>query len=171
MQKKYNETRFLLANVPAASREYAHGEGSFVMQLFKDGREVGRREGRNTIVQTGMTFMARRVMGETNAKMQYIQLGKSGTAAASAQTNILSALAKTTLSGRQTVATTSMNGRTATLEHTWTAGEFSAAGLEEAGLFNALTTSSVLMLARFVYTLVNKSSSDTIKISWSIRAS
>lgn len=172
-KRNYDETRLMLSDVPSQARDFARGEGAALVQLFRGGREVGRRESRNAIVQNGMTFMARRTMssGASPAYMRFMQLGKASTAASTTNTDILTALAAATLSGRQTVQTTSMSGRTAQYEHTWTATEFSAAGLEEAGLFNALTTASGTMLGRFVFTLVNKTASDTLKITWTVRVS
>jgi len=168
-QNHLNETRLLLANVPEQSREYLKGEGTYLIQVFREGAEVGRREGRNLVVNTGKNFMAKRLFSNTPAAMNYMQLGKSNGAAASNQTGVQTPLAKTTLSGRQAVGTKTMVGRTAKFEHTWTAGEISVLGLEEAGLFNQMTTNGGIMLARFVYTLVNKTNSDTLKITWTVR--
>lgn len=145
-------------------------EGHFKLELIRDGMVIERREGRNTVVQTGKALLANRAFSDTPAVYQFMQLGTGGTAASSAQTNVLTALAKTTLSGRQTAETVAMSGtRTAKWEHTWTAQEFSAAGVREVGMFNAKTTSSVNMMARFVFTTVNKTQADTLKITWTLK--
>ena len=138
-------------------------EGHFKLELIRDGNVVARREGRNTVTTTGKAVLANRAFSNTPAVYQFMQLGTGGTAASSAQTNVLTALAKTTLSGRQTAETMAMSGtRTAKWEHTWTAGEFSAAGVREVGMFDAITTSAVDMMARFVFTTVNKTNADTL---------
>lgn len=138
-------------------------EGHLKLELIRDGRVIERREGRNTVVVNGKALLANRAFSSTPAVFQYMQLGKDGTAASSAQTKVLTPLAKTTLSGRQTAQTMAMSGsRTAKWEHTWTATEFSAAGVQEVGLFNHITTSTGTMMARFVFTAVNKTNADTL---------
>jgi hypothetical protein len=137
-------------------------EGHFKLELIRDGNVIARREGRNTVTTTGKAVLANRAFSSTPAVYQFMQLGTGGTAASSAQTNVLTALAKTTLSGRQTSETMAMSGtRTAKWEHTWTASEFSAAGVREVGLFD--------VMARFVFTTVNKTNADTLKITWTLK--
>lgn len=174
----FDAARLQLSDVPAGARDYAKGEGCALIQLFdRSGREVTRREARNLVVQDGMAYMANRTFSSTPKVMNFMQLGKNGAAATTAQDDVLTPIAAATLADRQTVGTAAMSGtRTAKFEHTWTAGEFSAAGLEEAGLFNEKTTAGTAgsdwtMLARFVYTLVNKTSSDTLKITWTVKVS
>ena len=173
----HREARLNLTNVPAVARDYAKGEGNVLVQLFdKTGNEITRREGRNLVVQDGMAFMANRIFSSTPKVMNFLQLGKNGTAASTTNSDILTPLASATLAARQTVGTVAMSGaRTAKFEHTWTAGEFAASGLEEAGLFNEITTAGVAgtawtMLARFVYTLVNKTGSDTLGLMGALAA-
>lgn len=140
-------------------------EGHLVLEVVRDGRTIQRREGRNTVVNTGKALLANRAFSATPPIIQHMQLGKGGTAASSAQTNVLTALTKTSLSGRQTVGTSAMSGtRTAKWEHTWTAGEFSVAGVREVGLFSKAnaTTNGGTMFARFVFTTVNKTNADTL---------
>jgi hypothetical protein len=117
-------------------KEYAKGEGHGLVQVFRNGKEVARREVRNLVVQNGKAFLANRALSSTPAPMNFMQLGKSPTAATSTQTNILTPIAATTLPGRQTCGTAAMSGtRTAKWEHTWTATEFTASGLEEGRSF------------------------------------
>lgn len=146
-------------------------EGHLVLEVVRDGRVIQRREGRNTVVNGGKALLANRAFSSTPAVVQFMQLGTGGTAASSAQTNVATALNGTnTLADRQTAQTIAMSGtRTAKWEHTWTAGEFSAAGVREVGLFNAKTTSGGTMFARFVFTTVNKTNADTLKITWTLK--
>lgn len=161
-------------------RDTAFGEGRLLLQVFRDGKEIDRREGHNTIVNTGKGIAANRLFadqsGATIRKFNWMQLGKSATAANSSQTNILTPL--TTVAGtavssrRSTAQTMAMSGsRSAKWQHTWTAGEFSASGIVEAGMFNSKTIAagSKSMLARFVFTAVNKTKADTLKITWVIK--
>jgi hypothetical protein len=145
-------------------------EGHFKLELIRGGNVIERREGRNTVVTSGKALLANRAYSDTPAVYQYMQLGTGTTAASSAQTNLVTPLASATLTARQTAETIAMSGtRTAKWEHTWTAQEFSAAGVSEVGMFNALTTSSVNMMARFVFTTVNKTQADTLKITWTLK--
>ena len=148
-------------------------EGHFKLELIRDGNVIERREGRNTVTTAGKAKLANRAFTSSPAVYQYMQLGKGGTAASSAQTNILTPVGTNTtiLRYRQTAQTMAMSGtRTAKWEHTWTAGEFSAAGVREVGLFNARTTSIKNMMARFVFTTVNKTGADTLKIEGGLLA-
>jgi hypothetical protein len=166
------------------NQNHVVGEGRVLVQIYRDGQEISRREGKNTVVQNGMKLLANRSFadstGSSNRRVRYMQLGKSGTAPTSAQTNIITPIASATLAGRQGVGITAGQGtvamsgaRTAKWEHTWTAGEFAVSGLREVGLWNTKTTTAGAdhgtMLARFIFTTVNKTLSDTIKITWTLR--
>ena len=145
-------------------------QGHFKLELIRDGNVITRREGHNVVVVGGKAKLANRAFSNSPAIFQYMQLGTGGTAATSAQTNVLTPLSSGTLAARQTAQTIAMSGtRTAKWEHTWTAGEFAANNVQEVGLFNALTTSGGDMMARFVFTAVNKSSADTLKITWTLK--
>ncbi len=140
-------------------------EGHVVLEVVRDGRVLQRRESRNTVVNVGKALLANRSFSNTPFIVQYMQLGTGGTAASSAQTDVATALASATLTARQTAETIAMSGtRTAKWEHTWTAGEFSAAGVREVGLFSSdtITTNGGTMFARFVFTTVNKTNADTL---------
>jgi hypothetical protein len=148
-------------------------ENCVLVQVFRDGQEVARREGRNTVVQDGMALLANRAFADEAAgpnRIRFMQLGKGGTAPTSAQTNIGTEISSATLSGRQTAQTMAMSGtRTAKWEHTWTAGEFAANGVREVGLFDQSTTAGGEMFARFTFTTVNKTAADTIKVTWTLK--
>lgn len=150
--------------------EKTGAEGRLLIQVMRDGREIARREGRNTVVNTGKALLANRAFSNTPNIFQFLQLGTGGTAASSAQTNLATPLSSGTIASRQTAQTIAMSGtRTAKWEHTWTASEFSAAGVREVGMFNTRPTSTVSMFARFVFTTVNKTNADTLKITWTLK--
>jgi len=161
------------------AHEAPRAVGHFVVEVIRDGRVITRREGRNTVTAVGMALLANRsfgdeVAGTSNRRIRFMQLGKGGTAASSAQTNVRTQIASGTLAGRQTVVSVAMSGtRTAKWEHTWTANEFAANGIREVGLFNTKTTTAGAdfgtMFARFVFTTVNKTVSDTLKITWTLK--
>lgn len=156
-------------------RESCHGVGHVLVQVMRDGNEICRREGRNQIVQNGFALLANRLFTSTGpARVRYMQLGHSGAAATTAQTQVLTPLSSAALAGRQTVVSVAMSGaRTAKWQYTWLTSKFSATGVEEVGLFAATSalTSVGTLFARFVFTPVNKTNSDTLKISWTTRIS
>jgi len=146
-----------------SNRDYAHGEGHVLIQLLDDkGEEVSRREGRNTVVQNGMGMLARRIWSSPNTggsprRVMYMELGKGGAAAATNQTDLVTALG--TPDPRDVATATQLAstvGRTVQWVHTWTAKQFSGTGIEEVGLFNSPTTTKGTLFARFVFTTVYK---------------
>lgn len=156
--------------------KFNFGEGHVLLQIVdQNGNEIRRREGRNLVVQRGMAMLARRIWGSPNTaagprRVQYMELGKGGAVAASNQTDLITAL--NTPAARGVVTVTQIggaNGRTAQWQHTWTAKEFSATGIEEVGLFNSPTTNKGTMFSRFVFTTVNKAKTDTLKITWTLK--
>lgn len=161
------------------AHEAPQAVGHYVVQVIRDGRVIERREGRNTVTAVGMQLLANRAFadetaGTSNRRIRFMQLGKGGTAASSAQTNVQTEVSPSTLAGRQTVVSVAMSGnRTAKWERTWTAGEFAANGIREVGLFNTKTTTAGAdfgtMFARFVFTTVNKTGADTLKITWTLK--
>jgi len=133
------------------------GEGHVLLQLFdENGQEKTRREGHNMVVQRGMISLARRIWSSPNTstgprRVQYMQLGTSGTVESTLQTDLIAEL--TTPGTRATATITQLavvTGRTVQWQHTWTASVFSATGIEEVGLFNSPTLTKGTMFARFV---------------------
>lgn len=156
----------------SSMRDTSMGEGHVLVQVMRGNVEIARREGRNQIVQNGFALLANRVFSNTPTRTRFMQLGHAGAAATSLQTDVLTPLSSAALAGRQTVVSVTMSGaRTAKWEHTWLTSEFSAAGVEEVGLFNTAATAAGTMFARFAFTTVNKTKSDTLKISWTVRIS
>jgi hypothetical protein len=152
----------------------ARGKGYVVVQLLdRDGRELKRVHGRNTLTRLGMDFIAHRTFTSTPATMTWMQLGTGNLTPDSSQTNLDSPFTTAVIANRQSVqaASMTMSGETAKWEHTWTPGEFSATGVEEVGLFNDNTSGVGIMMARYRFTVVNKSLSDQIKVTWKLHIS
>jgi len=157
------------------------GEGHVLLQIFnKDGKEVSRRENRNLVTNKGKILLAHRLFSSTPKIIQYMQLGHSGTAAAATNVALLGPCTTSMclgLSGRvrASVAAASMamcGSFTAKWQHTWTATEFAALGLQECALFGVKTIANTgSAAARFLFTLVNKTVADTLKITWTCKVS
>jgi hypothetical protein len=152
----------------------ARGYGHVLIQVLdRDGRELKRVTGHNTLTRLGMNFIARRTFTSTPAVMTWMQVGTGNLTPDSSQTNLDSPLTTAVLANRQSVqaASMTMSGETGKWEHTWTAGEFSQTGVQEVGLFNDNTSGVGVMMARYRFTVVNKGLADQIKVTWKLHIS
>lgn len=128
---------------------------------LKDVRKV-----KNTVVTSGKNFIAGSMIKTTTdspTAMTHMGIGTGVTAVNVADTSLGTANgARVTFS---TAAATSTN--TVTYVATFTSAYSGA--ITEAGVFNALTGGT--MLCRTVFSAVNKTTSDTITITWTITVS
>lgn len=116
----------------------------------------------NLVVTAGKGFITSRMASASAAVMGWIEVGTSGTAAAAGDTNLGSPSFRkaTTVSG----GTVSTN--TVQYVVSLAAGEGTAT-LQEAGIFNQITTGGT-MLARTVFSPIVKAAGDTLTITWTI---
>jgi hypothetical protein len=138
------------------------GELSIVL-TDKDGNVKEQREVKNLVVNTGLAFIVSRMVGTAKAVMSHMALGSSTTAAAAAQTNLV-----TTLGVRKALTSstiTGTNSEKAQYVATFVPGEATGA-VTEAGIFNALTLGD--MLCRTVFPVVNKGADDTMSVTWTV---
>ena len=119
------------------------------------------QETNNLVVTAGKNWVADR-MNDANTVMTHMALGTSTTAAAAGQTALVTELDRNAL--------TSTTGSTNTVPYacTWAAGDGTGA-ITEAGIFDADPAGD--MLARTVFSVVNKGASDSITITWTITIS
>jgi hypothetical protein len=115
----------------------------------------------NLVVTAGKEWVADR-MNDANTVMTHMALGIGTTAAAAGDTTLDSEL------DRNTLSSTTVSTNTIAYGCTWAAGDGTGA-ITEAGLFDAATGGD--MLARTVFSVVNKGSSDSITITWTITIS
>lgn len=144
----------------------AVGEFNVDVEIWRDGRVIDRRTNHNLVVNTGKADMASRLVVSPTKLMRYMRLGHNGASPVSAQTTITTIV---TGSNRTCNTAAMSGGRTAKFIRTWATTDFSATGIREAGLFSQLTNGSGTMLARVNFTAVNKSSHDTLKITWTVK--
>jgi hypothetical protein len=129
----------------------------------KDGNVKDTREIDNLVVNAGLAYIASRMVGTAKAVMSHMAVGASTTAAAAAQTDLISilgtrkALTSTTISGS--------NSEKVVYVATFAATE-STGAITEAGVFNASTGSD--MLCRTTFAVVNKGADDSLTITWTI---
>lgn len=116
----------------------------------------------NLVVTTGKNFVASRIKDTTEAAMSHMAIGSGTTAAAAGDTGLGSEL------DRQALTSTTVTDNTVTYVATFGAGNGTGA-VTEAGLFNASSGGS--LLCRTVFSVVNKSSTDSMTITWVVTIS
>jgi len=117
----------------------------------------------------GVTFVATGVGTGTGTartftqeeEMTHMALGTGDTAAAAGDTTLATEL------DRNTTGSTVLNNAI-TYETTWAAGDGTGA-IKEAGIFNAASAGD--MLARTVFSVVNKGANDSMTITWTVTVS
>ena len=131
------------------------------LTVEKNGEVVHRIK--NLVVTAGKDLVASRLAGG-GSDVTHMAVGSGTTAAAAAQTALSSQVDRNAL----TVSGGTAVNNTVEYASTWNAGDGTGA-LTEAGLFTA--SSGGTMLARTVFSVVNKGASDTITITWTITIS
>lgn len=132
----------------------------------KDGNVKDSREIKNLVVNTGLAFIISRMAGTTKAVMSHMALGSSTTAAAAAQTDLVSILGSREAIDSTTISGT--NNEKIVYVSSFEAGDATGA-VTEAGIFNAATAGD--MLCRTVFPVVNKQADDTLSITWTLTLS
>ena len=115
----------------------------------------------NLVVTAGKNWVADR-MNNAKAVMTHMALGTGTNAAAVGDTTLQTEI------DRNALTSTTVSTNTIAYGCTWAAGDGTGA-ITEAGLFDAASTGD--MLARTVFSVVNKGASDSITITWTITIS
>jgi hypothetical protein len=119
------------------------------------------QETENLVVTAGKNWVADR-MNDANAVMSHMAVGTGTTAAAAGNTTLV------TETDRNALTSTTVTNNAVAYVATWAAGDATAA-LTEAGIFDA--SSGGDMLARTVFSVVNKGAADSMTITWTITVS
>ena len=128
------------------------------------GNLKARQEIKNLVVNTGLTFISQRMIGTSQAVMSHMALGSGTNAAAAGDTAL-----QTQVGNREALdAAVSDSPGVITYTSTFEPGDATGA-LTEAGIFNASTSGN--MLCRTKFDVVNKSSTDTLAITWVVTIS
>jgi hypothetical protein len=129
--------------------------------LIRDnrGRIRTRKVVKNLVVTTGKNFIASRMVGATSAVMSHMAVGTNSTAPAAGDTTLNTELARVALSSG------TASGNVATYTATFGAGTGTGA-LVEAGILNAGAAGD--LLCRTTFSVVNKSASDSMTITWTV---
>jgi hypothetical protein len=119
------------------------------------------QETNNLVVTAGKNWVADR-MNDANTVMTHMALGTGTNAAAVGDTTLQTEI------DRNALTSTTVSTNTVAYGCTWAAGDGTGA-ITEAGLFDAASSGD--MLARTVFSVVNKGASDSITITWTITIS
>jgi hypothetical protein len=127
-----------------------------------DGKIKEEREFKNLVVNTGLAYVASRMVGTASNIMSHMALGSGTTAAAAGDTALQSELGRVALSS----GTSASN----IVTYTATFPPATATGaVTEAGILNAASAGT--MLCRTVFAVVNKGSDDAMSVTWTITIS
>ncbi len=121
------------------------------------------QETKNLVVTAGKKWVADRMKG-TNSAMSHMAIGTGSSSAVAGDTALGTELDRNAL----TTSGGTVSNNTITYECTWAAGD-GTGGIKEAGIFDASTGGD--MLARTVFSVVNKGSADSMTITWTITVS
>lgn len=116
----------------------------------------------NLVVTAGKGYVASRIKDATATAMSHMAIG-SGTGAAAAGNTALG-----TELGRVSLTSTNVSAAVVTYVGTFAAGTGTGA-VTEAGILNA--SSSGTMLARTVFSVVNKGANDSMTVTWTVTVS
>lgn len=150
--------------------------GIFEIEVIRDGKhgpEVKeRRIVHNQVVNSGKKKIWRIVAGLNSTETyDQMRIGTSALALASTQTNVISPVA----SSLSTVDSKSLLSGTRTLQlvisYPSGAGKLSATGIKEVAVLCQGTSPGGSAMARATFTAVNKTTSDKLKITYSVRIS
>ena len=119
------------------------------------------QETENLVVTAGKNWVADR-MNNANTVMTHMAVGTGTNAAAAGDTTLQ------TENDRNALTSTTVTNNAVAYVATWAAGDATAA-LTEAGIFDAASSGD--MLARTVFSVVNKGAADSMTITWTITVS
>jgi hypothetical protein len=140
----------------------ATGQVSFV--LTDENGNIKQQDSKNLVVDPGLAFIASRMIGTTAAVMSHMAIGTGTTAAADAQTALVTESARVALTSSTVVTTTVAND---SVQYVATFGPgVGTAAITEAGIFNAASAGT--MLARTVFAVINKGALDTLTLTWKV---
>jgi hypothetical protein len=126
-------------------------------------------QGDNLVVTAGKSWVANRFKNTLGGftipgQMTHMAIGSSSTAAAVADTTLVTELSRLVLATAGGV----VSGATVQYDCTWSAAT-AAFAIQEAGIFDAASAGT--MLARTVFAVINKGTNDSVSISWTITIS
>lgn len=136
-------------------------KGDVAIKLFdKDGNIKQEENIKNLVVDAGLDFIASRMVGTSSNVMSHMGIGSGTTAAAAGNTDL-----ESILGSRITLTSSSATSEEVLYVASFGAG-VSTGAVTESAIFNA--SSGGDMLCRTTFSVINKSSDDTLQINWTI---
>lgn len=147
--------------------------GTLTLEVIREGKNgpevIQREERHNLVVNTGKRQTWRQSSGLNAKSWNFMRIGTSSVAAASGNTNLQSPItgtlktidAKTLLAGTRTMQYV--------ISYPSGAGTKSATGIKEVVLMNQHTSPGGSALMRTVFSGVNKTTADKLKITYKVR--
>lgn len=136
-------------------------EDNVLIQVFgPDGELKQEVTTHNLVVTAGINHIADQLDSSPGTAMSHMEIGSGSTAPAAGDTALQTPIDRNALTSRTSAA------NVVTYVGDWAAGDGTSADIEEAGIFN--NAAGGTMLARAVFTQVNKGASDTLKITWTV---
>jgi hypothetical protein len=140
-------------------------KGTLTLVLTDQNGNVKQQDEHNLVVSAGLAYIASRMRDATATVMTHMGVGTGVTAAAAAQTALVTALGSRVALDSTTLVTTTVTNDAVQYVATFGAGVATGA-ITEAGIFNALTGGT--MLCRTVFSVINKDALDTLVITWKV---
>jgi hypothetical protein len=139
-------------------------KGELTIERFDiSGQLVEKRKIPNLVVTSGKSLMISRLLGTTDGVMTHMGVGTGVTSPVVGNTAL-----ETALGARIALTSATQSSNSVTYVGTFAAG-VSTGAITEAGIFNALTSGT--MLCRTVFPVVNKAAGDSIIITWLVTIS
>lgn len=144
--------------------ENIKAKGVVTFLLTDENGNIKEQKSENLVVTSGLAFITSRMSGVADGVMSHMAVGTGSTAAAAANTALVTESARVALTSTTRVTTTVTNDA---IQYVATFGAGTGtAGLQEAGIFNA--SSAGTMLCRTTFAVINKGANDTLTITWKI---
>ena len=134
-----------------------------IVKTDSTGKIIDKRHVPNLVVTTGKEFIVSRMLGTASAVMSHMGVGTGVVSPLAADTAL-----GTALGARVALSSSTQTSNVVTYVATFGAG-VSTGAITEAGIFNALTSST--MLCRTNFPVVNKEAGDSIAITWVVTIS
>jgi len=135
----------------------------YVQFVLKDANgNIKQQENSNLIVNAGKNFLASALLNSPTSPFTHMAIGLGSSGPSAGDTTLGSELV------RQAFATSNVTANVFTVSATYPAGTGTGA-LTEAGIFNNSVGGT--MLARVVYSVINKGAADSLTITWTVTIS
>jgi hypothetical protein len=123
----------------------------------------------NTIVNIGKGYIAQRLLSTgAPAAIGWIGVGTASTAVTATDSALGAALGSRVATSAPSASTTTLTNDTISVAATFGAG-IGTGAITEAGLFNAATSTANDMMARTVFSVINKGAADTLTVTWKLQ--